>query len=50
MSILETAIAFPGVLIYHRYKDIITDHSTPQIQLKDLSIQQMKQTVKSKHY
>ena len=46
MSMLKTAIAFLGVLILHRYKDISTDHSTPQIQITDLSIQQMKETEK----
>ena len=40
MSMLERAIAFPGALIFHCYKNISTDHSTPQI----------KETGKSKHY
>ena len=40
MSMLERAIAFPGALIFHRYKNISTDHSAPPI----------KETGKSKHY
>ena len=46
---LETAIVFPGVLIFHRYKDISTDNSTPLTQVTNLSIQQIKETGKSKH-
>lgn len=49
MSMLETAIVFPGVLIFHRYKDISTDNSTPLTQVTNLSIQQIKETGKSKH-
>ena len=49
MSMLETAIAFPGVLIFHRYKYISTDNSTPLTQVTYLSIQQIKETGKSKH-